>query len=66
MDDKLIQAGALVFIFETVTGNEYGERGTVTGFEGGRYLIRGMDGALFSQTPDGVRLIAQPAEDTNQ
>lgn len=50
-----IPNGARVFIFETVTGNQHGERGTVEGFEGGRYTVRADDGALFNQTPDGVQ-----------
>ena len=54
---RKIPVGARVFIFETVTPYEWGERGTVEEFKDGRYIVRADDGALFSQTPDGVRLL---------
>ncbi len=54
-----IPNGTRVIIRETITGNGFGERGTVEGFDHAscEYKVRADDGSLFSRTPEGVEQI---------
>lgn len=54
-------AGDYVRIFETVTGNEYGENATIVRFDDGeqKYIVRTVDGALFSGDENQLRLICK-------
>lgn len=55
------ELGRRVWIFETITGNEWGERATITHIGDDIYHVRADDGSLFSVVKSQTRPLANAA-----